>query len=385
MSLSYTDDQRMVADGVRAFVEKELMPHEQLVESADSVPSELFAELKAKAIASGFYAMNMPEELGGGGLGQSLRAVAEIEFGRTTRALSIICNRPAPILKNCIGDQVETYLKPVISGERWECFGLTEPGAGSDARQIATKAVRDGDDYVINGEKIFITMAMVADFIILFAVTGVDDTPRGPRKRITCFLVDKNLPGVTVRPLELLGNRGFKSCSIALEDVRVPARNILGEEGGGFAIAKNWIFSGRVMLAANMVGLAERAMGIAAAYANTRQAFGKTIGQFQGTSFKLADMAVDIQATRLLVLDGAAKMEAGTITQREASIVNLYGSEMAGRVTDNALQIMGGMGVSKELPIERMWRDVRVERIWEGTSEIHRDIIAKDVLREFEA
>ncbi|MDP3342429.1 acyl-CoA dehydrogenase family protein [Frigidibacter sp.] len=385
MSLSYTEDQRMVAEGVRAFVETELMPHEAMIERADAVPPELFAEIKAKAIASGYYAMNMPEDLGGGGLGQSLRAVAEVEFGRTTRALSVICNRPAPILKNCTGDQIETYLKPVISGERWECFGLTEPGAGSDARQIATKAVRDGGDYIINGEKIFITMAMVADFIILFAVTGVDDTPKGPQKRITCFLVDKNLSGITVSPLELLGNRGFKSCSIALQDVRVPAANILGEEGGGFGIAKNWIFSGRVMLAANMVGVAERAMQIAATYANTRRAFGKTIGAFQGTSFKLADMAVDIQATRLLVLDGAAKLEAGTLTQREASIVNLFGSEMAGRVTDNALQILGGMGVSKEWPIERMWRDVRVERIWEGTSEIHRDIIARDILREFPA
>jgi acyl-CoA dehydrogenase len=381
--VSLTDDQRMIADGVRAFVEQELMPHETLVEEKDQVPPDLFAELKCKAIKAGYYALNMPEELGGGGLGQSLRSAAEIEFGRTTRALSIICNRPAPILKSCVGDQVETYLKPVIRGERWECFGLTEPGAGSDARQISTRAVRDGDDYVINGEKIFITMAMVADFIILFAVTGVDETPKGPQKRITCFLVDKNLPGVSVRPLALVGNRGFKSCSIAFEDVRVPARNILGEEGGGFAIAKSWIFSGRIMLAANMVGLAERAMGIAATYANTRRAFGKTIGEFQGTSFKLADMAMEIQATRLLVLDGAAKLEAGTITQREASIVNLFGSEMAGRVTDNALQMLGGMGVSKEWPIERMWRDVRVERIWEGTSEIHRDLISRDILREF--
>ena len=383
MSLSYTDDQRLIADGLGRFVEHELIPHETLVEERDEVPPDLFRELKAKAIQAGYYALNMPEEFGGGGLGHSLRAVAEIEFGRTTRALSIICNRPAPILKNCVGDQIETYLKPVISGERWECFGLTEPGAGSDARQISTRAVRDGDDYIINGEKIFITMA--ADFIILFAVTGVDETPKGPQKRITCFLVDKDLPGVTVRPLALLGNRGFKSCSIALEDVRVPARNILGQEGGGFAVAKSWIFSGRVMLAANMVGLAERALSIAATYANQRRAFGKTIGAFQGTSFKLADMAVDIQATRLLVLDGAAKMEAGLITQREASIVNLFGSEMAGRVTDNALQILGGMGVSKEWPIERMWRDVRVERIWEGTSEIHRDIISRDILREFGA
>lgn len=385
MSFSLSEEQRMVAEGVRAFVEAELQPHEALVEKLDVVPDELFRDIQKKAIAAGYYAINMPEEHGGGGLGQSLRCVAEIEFGRTSRALHVICNRPAPILRACVGDQIETYLKPVITGERWECFALTEPGAGSDARQIATRAVRDGSDFVVNGEKIFITMAMRADFIILFAVTGVDETPKGPQKRITAFLVDKDTPGITVSPIDVVGNRGMKSCMISFQDVRVPSRNILGEEGGGFAIAKNWIFSGRVMLAANCVGVAERAMGIAARYANTRVAFGHKIGQFQGTSFKLADMATEIHATRLMVLDAAAKMEAGVITQREASQVNLYGSEMAGRVTDNALQILGGMGVTKEMPLERFWRDVRVERIWEGTSEIHRDIIAKDVLREFPA
>jgi acyl-CoA dehydrogenase len=385
MSFSLTEDQRMVAEGVRAFVEAELQPHEALVEKLDNVPDELFREIQQKAIAAGYYAMNMPEDLGGGGLGQSLRCVAEIEFGRTSRALHVICNRPAPILKACTGDQVETYLKPTISGERWECFALTEPGAGSDARQISTRAVKDGDDYVVNGEKIFITMALRADFIILFAVTGVDETPKGPQKRITAFLVDKDTPGITVSPIDVVGNRGMKSCAISFQDVRIPARNLLGEEGGGFAIAKNWIFSGRVMLAANCIGVAERAMGIAAKYANTRKAFGQTIGRFQGTAFKLADMAMEIHATRLMVLDGAAKMEAGVITQREASQVNLFGSEMAGRVTDNAMQILGGMGVTKDMPLERFWRDVRVERIWEGTSEIHRDIISKDILREYPA
>ncbi|MDW6023371.1 acyl-CoA dehydrogenase family protein [Mesorhizobium sp. BAC0120] len=385
MSLSLSEEQRMVAEGVRAFVEAELQPHEALVEKLDNVPDELFREIQKKAIAAGYYAINMPLEHGGGGLGQSLRCVAEIEFGRTSRALHVICNRPAPILKACVGDQIETYLKPVITGERWECFALTEPGAGSDARQIATRAVKNGDDYVVNGEKMFITMAMRADFIILFAVTGVDETPKGPQKRITAFLVDKDTPGITVSPIDVVGNRGMKSCMISFQDVRVPARNILGEEGGGFAIAKNWIFSGRVMLAANCIGVAERAMGIAARYANTRVAFGHKIGHFQGTSFKLADMAMEIHASRLMVLDAAAKMEAGVITQREASQVNLYGSEMAGRVTDNALQILGGLGVTKEMPLERFWRDVRVERIWEGTSEIHRDIIARDVLREFPA
>jgi len=377
------DDHRLLAEGIRAFVEAELVPHEALVEKLDAVPDELFRDIQRKAIAGGFYALNMPEALGGGGLTARERAVAEIEFGRTSRALAIICNRPAPILKACVGDQIETYLRPTIRGERWECFALTEPGAGSDARAITTRAVRDGDDYVVNGTKQFITMAMRADFIILFAVTGVEETPKGQQKRITAFLVDKATPGITVTPLDVLSNRGMKSCIIGFEDVRVPARNILGEEGGGFAIAKSWIFSGRVMLAANCVGLAERAMGMAAQWANQRVAFGQPIGRFQGTAFKLADMAMEIHATRLMVADAAAKMDAGTITQREASQVNLFGSEMVGRVTDNALQILGGMGVTKDLPLERFWRDARVERIWEGTSEIHRDIISKDVLREF--
>lgn len=385
MDLAVPDDDDLLVQGVRAFVEKELQPHEALVERLDAVPDELFRELQGKAIAAGYYALNMPEEHGGGGLNARERGVAEIEFGRVSRALGIICNRPAPILKACRGDQVETYLKPTIRGERWECFALTEPGAGSDARAITTRARRDGGDWVVNGTKQFITMAMRADFIILFAVTGVDETPKGPQKRITAFLVDKATPGITVTPLDVLSNRGMKSCIIGFDDVRVPDRNILGEEGGGFAIAKSWIFSGRVMLAANCVGLAERAMGIAARYANDRVAFGQKIGSFQGTSFKLADMATEIHATRLMVFDAAARMDAGTITQRQASQVNLYGSEMVGRVTDNALQIMGGMGVTKDMPLERFWRDARVERIWEGTSEIHRDIIAKDVLREFRA
>lgn len=376
-----TEEQRMIGEGVRAFIEKELVPHEDHVEKHDAVPDELFDDIRRKAIAQGYFALNMPTEHGGGGLLPTQRAIAEMEFGRVSRALGIICNRPAPILTACEGDQIETYLRPTIRGERWECFALTEPGAGSDARAITTRAVADGDDYVINGTKQFITMALRADFIIVFAVTGTDDAPKGPRKRITCFLVDKDTPGITVTPLDVLSNRGMKSCIIGFEDVRVPGRNILGEEGGGFAIAKSWIFSGRIMLAGNCVGLAERAMEIAADWANARHAFGNPIGRYQGTAFKFADMATEIHATRLLVMDGAAKMQAGTLTQREASQVNLFGSEMAGRVTDNALQIMGGMGITKDMPLERFWRDARVERIWEGTSEIHRDIISKDILR----
>ena len=260
---------------------------------------------------------------------------------------------------------------------------MTEPGAGSDARSITTSAKPDREGYVINGTKQFITQADRADFIILFAVTGIEETPRGPRKRITSFLIDKDDPGIGVSPLRTISNRGLVSTIITLQDVRVPKRNILGQEGYGFDLAKDWIFSGRIMLAANCVGVSERAMEMAAKWCNTRKQFGQPIGRFQGTAFKLADMATEIHAARLMVLHGADAMDKGTLTQRMASQVNLYGSELAGRVADNALQIFGGMGITEDLPMQRFWRDVRVERIWEGTSEIHRDIISRDVLREF--
>ncbi len=383
MDFRMSDEQRMLVESVRSFVAAEMMPHEDLVEREGAVPEDLVQEIKRKSIKAGFYALNMPEEHGGGGLDSVQRATVEVEFGRSTRALQMICNRPAPILKACQGDQIETYLKPTIRGERWECFALTEPGTGSDARAITTRATRDGDDWIINGTKQFITQAMRADFIIVFAVTGVDETPRGPRKRITAFLVDKATPGISVSPLKCVSNRGLVSTIIGFEDVRVPSRNILGGEGIGFKMAKAWIFSGRVMLAANCVGLAERAMGMAAAWANTRVAFGQQIGKFQGTSFKLADMAMNIHAAKLMVFDAAQKMALDTLSQREAAQVNLFASEMVGRVTDEALQVYGGLGITEDLPLQRFWRDARVERIWEGTSEIHRDVISKDVLAEF--
>lgn len=383
MDFRMGDEQKMLADSVNAFVAGEILPHEDLVERQGFVPEDLFQQIKRKSIEAGFYALNMPEEHGGGGLGSLERATVEVEFGRATRALQMICNRPAPILKACRGDQIETYLKPTIRGERMDCFALTEPGAGSDARAITTRAVKDGDDWIITGSKQFITQAMRADYMIVFAVSGVDETPRGPRKRMTAFLVDKDSPGVSVAPLKCVSNRGLVSTTIGLESVRVPSRNILGEEGLGFKMAKAWIFSGRVMLAANCVGLAERAMGMAATWANTRTAFGQTIGKFQGTAFKLADMAMNIHASRLMVFDAAQKMSLDCLSQREAAQVNLFASEMVGRVTDEALQMYGGLGIAEDLPLQRFWRDARVERIWEGTSEIHRDVISKDVLAEF--
>jgi len=385
VDFSQSDEHRLLADAVRAFVERELWPHEAEVERLGEVPIAIRRSVAEKARAAGFFALNMPAALGGGGLDHLSLAIADREFGRASTALGVLCNRPAQILLACEGEQIETYLKPTIRGERVECFALTEPGAGSDAKGIATRAVADGDDYVINGAKQFISHADLADFIILFAITGLDETARGPRKRVTCFLVDKDTPGVSVTPLDCLSTRGYNPHLIAFDDVRVNRRQILGIEGGGFGFAENWLYSGRVMLAAACVGKARRALDMALDWAAQRKQFGQTIGRFQGVSFKLADAAAEMRAAWMLVLDAAWKLDQGTMTRSDASMANLHASEMLGRVTDTVVQTFGGAGLMTDLPIERFWRDARIERIWEGTSEIHRHVIARDLLRPREA
>ena len=385
MDFALTEEQRMIGEAARAFVERELMPHEETVERAGEVPREVFDEVRAKARAAGFFALNMPAELGGGGLDAVTLAVVDRAMGRTSAALAALCNRPARILLGCTGDQVETYLKPTIRGERIECFALTEPGAGSDARAIATRAERAGDDWVINGTKQFISHADLADFLIVFAVTGLGETPRGPRKRLTAFLVDKATPGVSVSPLACVATRGYNPNLITFTDVRVPDNAILGEEGRGFEVANDWLYAGRVSLAAGCVGRADRVLEMACEWAATRVQFGQPIGRFQGVSFQLADMGVGIAAAWALTLDAAWKGDQGRLTRLDASMANLYASEMLGRVTDAGVQVFGGSGLMADLPLERFWRDARVERIWEGTSEVQRHIIARDLLRPREA
>jgi len=379
-SFAASDEQLAVAEVVRVFTDRELRPHDDEVERLGVVPAELAHAVRDKAIEAGLYAWNMPAELGGGGLDHVTQALAEMELSRSG-PVSISVHRPAPILLACQGEQRDEYLLPTIRGERRECFALTEPDAGSDARGIRTRAVRDGDDWVINGTKQFISDADHADFILLIAVTGENETPRGPRPRITCFLVDKQLPGVALSRIDVVGTRGYNPHVITFNDVRVPDRNILGSEGHGFDFAREWLFSGRVMLAAMCVGRGRLILELAADWARTRRAFGRTIGEFQGTGFKLADMRVELKAAELLTLEAAWKLDQGTLTDVDASIANLFASEMVGRAADNGVQIFGGMGLATEFLMERLWRDARVERIWEGTSEIHRDLIARRVLR----
>lgn len=383
MDFNLSFEQQALVESLSAFVEKELYPHEAIVEELRGIPDEIATDVKRKAKEAGFLSMNMPAELGGGGLDYQTLALAERELGKPSTALSLLIKRPSKILLACKGEQVDRYLMPVIRGDRAECFALTEPGGGSDARAIVTRAECSGRNWIINGVKQFISHADVADFIILFAVSGEDDTPKGKRKRFTAFLIDKDMPGVTVTPMKSICTRGYNPNMIYLENVRVPESQILGEEGKGFDFANDWLYSGRVMLSASSVGRAERAFRMSCEWAATRKAFGKAIGDYQGVGFKIADMAADIKMAWLLTLEAAWKMDQGTLTRHEASIVNLQGSEMISRVTDHAVQVFGGLGVMEDFPIQRFWRDARVERIWEGTSEIHRDIIARDILRDY--
>jgi acyl-CoA dehydrogenase len=385
MEFGLTPEQQMLVESLRAFVEKELIPHEELVERTDRLPPELAAEIRRKSIEAGFYAANMPEELGGGGLDNVSVVLLERELGRANYALHWTVARPSNILRACQGEQVERYLKPTIRGERVECLAMTEPGAGSDLRSMTTRAVRDGDHYVINGRKHFISHADVADYVILFAASGIEETRRGTKKKITSFLVDKGTPGFEVMEgYHSVSHRGYHNCQLVFTDCRVHVSQILGEEHRGFEVANDWLGNTRLQVAATCIGRAQRAIELATEWAASRKQFGQTIGKYQGVSFKLADMATECAAAELLMLMAAWKLDQGTMTDSDAAMAKLYATEMLARVTDEAIQIYGGMGLMSLMPLERLWRDARVERIWDGTSEIQRHIISRAMLRPLE-
>jgi acyl-CoA dehydrogenase len=377
-----TAEQRLIVETVRDFVRNELYPHEEEVERLDDVPAELAVAIREKAISSGLYAANMPAELGGGGLDAVSMVLVERELGRAGYALQMLVERPSNILQACQGEQRERYLLPAIRGERHDCVAMSEPGAGSDVRSMTTAAVRDGDDYVVDGTKHFISHADVADFIILFAATGSEQTSRGRRSLITTLLVDSDSPGLTIRRGgRCVSNRGYHQCELVFSGCRVPVANRLGEEGRGLDLMDRWLGASRLTVAATSVGRTGRVLEASADWAAHRQQFGQPIGQFQGVGFKLADMATELEAAELLTLRAAARLDAGTMTSADAAMAKVYASEMLGRACDAAVQIFGGMGLMSELPVERWWRDARVERIWDGTSEIQRHIISRSLLR----
>jgi acyl-CoA dehydrogenase len=385
MELGPTPEHRMIIDTTRAFVEKELLPYEDEVERTDEVRPELRRHIMDLALANGLYAPNMPEAYGGGGLDAVSLVYMERELGRASYALHALVARPSNILLACRGEQVERYLLPAVRGERIDCLAMSEPNAGSDLRSMETRAVRDGGDYCLHGTKHFISHADVADFIILFAVTSTSPTPRGPRKNITAFLVDKGTPGLTVkRGYQVVSHRGYHNCILEFDDCRVPAANVLGEPDQGFAVANEWLSSTRLSVAATSLGRAYRALELCQPWAATRRQFGQPIGKFQGVAFKLADMAVQLQAAELLTLKAAWKQDQHTAHDEDFAMAKLFATEMLAFVTDSAVQIFGGMGLAAESPIERLWRDARVERIWDGTSEIQRHIISRALLRPYE-
>jgi acyl-CoA dehydrogenase len=384
MDFTLTSEQRLIVETVRSFVEDELYPHEDEVERLDEIPDGLASSIRGKALAAGLYAANMPAELGGGGLDALSVVLVERELGRASYGLQMLVERPSNVLLACEGDQRERYLLPAIRGERHDCVAMTEPGAGSDVRSMTTRAVRDGGDYVINGTKHFISHADVADFIILFAATGEEHTSRGPRKLITTFLVDKAIPGLTVRRgPPCVSNRGYHQCELVFTDCRVPMASRLGAEGRGFDLLGQWLGATRLTVAATSLGRARRVLEAATEWAARRHQFGQPIGRFQGVGFQLADLATELEAAELLTLRAGARLDEGTMTDSDAAMAKLYASEMLGHVTDAAVQIFGGMGLMSELPVERWWRDARVERIWDGTSEIQRHIISRALLRPY--
>jgi len=386
MNFELTDEQEMIVDTVRSFVENEIYPHENEVERTGVVPKELGQEIAGKCKDIGFFAANISAAAGGGGLNQLDFTLLERELGRASMALTVFFGRPSGILEACTGEQREKYLLPAVRGEKFDALAMTEPGAGSDLRSMTCTAVANGSDWVINGTKHFISHADIADFVIVFVATGEEATQRGARKRMSCFLVDRGTPGFDIRAgYDSVSHRGYHNCILDFDNCRLPQDQLLGAAHQGFALANDWLSTTRLTVAAMAVGRARRALDMALRYAVERQQFGQPIGKFQGVSFKLADMSTEIDAANWLTLAAASQVDNGGRANRQIASAKVYATEMLAHVTDEALQIFGGMGLMSDLPLERFWRDARVERIWDGTSEIQRHIISRELLRPLES
>lgn len=382
MDFSISDEQRAIRDTARAFIRNEVMPLEQelLRRERAHQPGIGRDELRALQLSArrfGFWGLSTPAEYGGMDLPAVTQSLLWTEIGRTFVPFRF-GGEADNILYEANDAQRQEYLLPTIEGERISCFALTEPGAGSDAANIALRAERDGDDWVLNGEKTFITNGDAADFAIVIAVTDRDKGARGGGT--TAFLVDREM-GWRSEHIQVMGEGG--PASLVFADVRVPGRNILGEIGQGFQLGMRWIEKGRYLIPSSALGIAERALGMAVEYANTRQTFGRPIGTNQAIQWMIADSETELEAARWLILRAAWTVDAGLPTRHATSMAKLYGAGMVNRVIDRVLQVHGGMGYTRELPIERWYRQVRLFRIFEGTDEMQRLILARDLLRGY--
>lgn len=379
IDFSLSDEQQMVRDAVRAFIQKEIVPLESQVLRNERAgkpglePGQL-RELQLTTKNAGFWGITTPEEYGGADLGAVLNAIVTMEVGRTFVPFTF-GGYADNILYAGTDRQKEEYLVPTIEGDRISCFAITEPGAGSDATAIRTRAVRDGEDWVIDGEKIFITGGNDADFVMVFAVTDPEKRAAGG---ITCFLVDRDM-GWRSEPIPTMGEWG--PASLVFDSVRVPASNVLGEVGWGFKLAMEWIGDGRYVIPATAVGASERLLSMAIDHAKNRVSMGHPIADYQAIQWQIADSHVEIEAVKYLTLLAAWQVENGADARHTASIAKLTGSITANEVVDRVMQIHGGMGYAKELPIERWYRELRLLRIYEGTDEIQRRTIARNLLK----
>ncbi|MCS1350721.1 acyl-CoA dehydrogenase family protein [Mechercharimyces sp. CAU 1602] len=383
MHLRLTDEQRMVQKTIRKFVERELMPLEAEVlrnerEGKPSLSAGTIEDLQLKAKKAGFWGISTPEEYGGANLGNMMLAIVLMEVSKTFVPFRF-GGYADNILYYANEAQKEKYLLPTIRGEKKSCFAMTEPDAGSDTRNIKMSAVRDGDEWILHGEKTFITGGNEADFVMVIAVTDKEKKEANPRDGITCFIVDRTM-GWRSEYIDTMGDWG--PASLIFDQVRVPHENVLGEVDRGYDLGLEWIGFARWIVGARAIGAAERLLAMAIDYAKKRNTFGKPIAERQAIQFMIADSAVEIEAAKWLVLNAAFTLDQGEDNRHLASIAKLYGSNMGNRVVDRVLQIHGGMGYTKELPIERWYREARLWRIYDGTDEIQRVIIARNLLKE---
>ena len=380
MQFALDDQQRLLVGTIREFVKRELMPLEETVEAEGFLNDDIAAEIQQKSREIGLYAVNIPEEYGGGGLSVFDWMLAEEQYGHTS---DILIRRAFgnvyEILLEGNAEQIETYLMPTVRGERTCSVAFTEPAAGSDAASIKTRAVRDGDDWILNGAKHYISDGLYSDFFVVTAVTDPDAGHNG----ISTFIVEKGMSGFTIgRDQPMMGLRGTSHVEMSFDDVRLSKAHLLGTEGKGLKMALSTL--GRVRLAqvaARATGKATHIMDLMLEHARERKQFGAQIGTFQMVQQMLADSAMEINATRLALWQTASQIDQGEDPRAKISMLKVQAAEMLGHVVDRAVQIFGGMGYCRDLPIERYYRDARIYRIYDGASEIHRVVMAKSLMK----
>lgn len=381
MDFTLPEELRMARDMVKKFVEKDLEPISMQVEETATIPEEIITKMKEL----GLFGIPIPQEYDGMGLGTLGECVIRLELAKTNASFNVQIGS-----NNGIGsmgiyfdgteEQKQKYLPPIARGDIIASFALSEPNIGSDASGVQTTAVKKGDHFILNGMKNWISNGSIAKIHTVFALTDKEKRARGG---ITAFIVEKGFPGFSIGRIdEKMGQRGSDTCELIFEDCEVPAENVLGKVGEGFVTAMKVLDKGRIIVAALSVGAAERLLELSILQSKQRIQFGRPICKFQAIQWMLADMATEIYASKMMMYNAAWRKDNNMKVTREASMAKVFSTEMVNRVADKAVQVFGGMGYMKECPVERFYRDVRLWKIVEGTSEIQRHVIARELLRE---